>query len=52
VLFIFERVRKETENHRTRIDANATTREQDALLRDEIERESNAEESAELRYTN
>ncbi|KAF3018702.1 hypothetical protein E8E15_006198 [Penicillium rubens] len=34
------------------LDANATTREQDALLRDEIERESNAEESAELRDTN
>ncbi|OQE32978.1 hypothetical protein PENFLA_c001G02718 [Penicillium flavigenum] len=34
------------------LDGNATTHEQDALLRDEIERESNAEESAELRDTN
>ncbi|KAJ6184189.1 hypothetical protein N7519_005490 [Penicillium mononematosum] len=34
------------------LDANATTHEQDALLRDEIERERNAEESAELRDTN
>ncbi|OQE94363.1 hypothetical protein PENNAL_c0004G04115 [Penicillium nalgiovense] len=34
------------------LEANATAHEQDELIRDEIERESNAEESAELRDTN
>ncbi|KAJ6139224.1 hypothetical protein N7471_005710 [Penicillium samsonianum] len=34
------------------LEANATAHEQDALLRDEAERERNGEESAELRDTN